>query len=109
MFSRNSVRGALATVGLTTEIKQSIGISRIISQIMDIDHEILKFSNMNRDIHIGHLLEMDKDGIGYCALLALSKKDNKEKIIEKINTEDLEINNIEKISQVYSKEFRDVS
>ena len=52
---------------------------------------------------------MDKDGIGYCALLALSKKDNKEKIIEKINTEDLEINNIEKISQVYSKEFRDVS
>ena len=109
LFSRNSVRGALATVGLTTEIKQSIFISRIISQIMDIDHEILKFSNMNRDIHIGHLLEMDKDGIGYCALLALSKKDNKEKIIEKINTEDLEINNIEKISQVYSKEFRDVS
>ena len=31
---------------------------------MDIDHEILKFSNMNRDIHIGHLLETDKEGTG---------------------------------------------
>ena len=49
---------------------------------MDIDHEILKFSNMNRDIHIGHLLEMDKDGMGYCALLALSKQVNKEMIIK---------------------------
>ena len=84
LFSRNSVRGALATVGLTTEIKQSIGISRIISQIMDIDHEILKFSNMNRDIHIGHLLETDREGTGYCSLLALSKQGKKEEIIEKI-------------------------
>ena len=49
---------------------------------MDIDHEILKFSNMNRDIHIGHLLEMDKDGIGYCSLLALSKKEDIEEIIK---------------------------
>ena len=81
LFSRNSVRGALATVGLTTEIKQSIFISRIISQIMDIDHEILKFSNMNRDIHICHLLEMDIEGTGYCSLLALSKNEKKETII----------------------------
>ena len=82
LFSRNSVRGALATVGLTTEIKQSIFISRIISQIMDIDHEILKFSNMNRDIHIGHLLETDKEGTGYCSLLALSKQEDTEAIIK---------------------------
>ncbi|MAO01316.1 MAG: DNA (cytosine-5-)-methyltransferase, partial [Flavobacteriales bacterium] len=81
LFSRNSVRGALATVGLTTEIKQSIAISRIISQIMNIDYEILKFSNMNRDIHIGHLLEMDIEGTGYCSLLALSKNEKKETII----------------------------
>jgi DNA (cytosine-5)-methyltransferase 1 len=84
LFSRNSVRGALATVGLTTEIKQTIVISRIISQIMDIDHEILKFSNMNRDIHIGHLLEMDKEGVGYCSLIALSKHPNKEIIVSEI-------------------------
>ena len=49
---------------------------------MDIDYEILKFSNMNRDIHIGHLLEMDIDGKGYCSLLALSKQANKEMIIK---------------------------
>jgi DNA (cytosine-5)-methyltransferase 1 len=48
---------------------------------MDIDHEILKFSNINRDIHIGHLLEMDIEGTGYCSLLALSKHDKKEAII----------------------------
>ena len=84
LFSRNSVRGALATVGLTTEIKQSIVISRIISQIMDIDYEILKFSNMNRDIHIGHLLEMDKEGAGYCSLIALSKHPKKEIIVSEI-------------------------
>ena len=82
LFSRNSVRGALATVGLTTEIKQSIVISRMISKIMDIDYEILKFSNMNRDIHIGHLLETDREGIGYCSLLALSKQDDTEAIIK---------------------------
>ena len=81
LFSRNSVRGALATVGLTTEIKQSIVISRMI-KIMDIDYEILKFSNMNRDIHIGHLLETDREGIGYCSLLALSKQDDTEAIIK---------------------------
>lgn len=40
---------------------------------------------MNRDIHIGHLLEMDKDGIGYCSLLALSKHHEKEKIMENIS------------------------
>ena len=51
---------------------------------MDIDHEILKFSNMNRDIHIGHLLETDSEGTGYCSLLALSKQEKKEEIIEKI-------------------------
>ena len=51
---------------------------------MDIDHEILKFSNMNRDIHIGHLLETDREGTGYCSLLALSKQGKKEEIIEKI-------------------------
>jgi hypothetical protein len=51
---------------------------------MDIDHEILKFSNMNRDIHIGHLLEKDKEGTAYCSLLALSKQEKKEEIIEKI-------------------------
>ena len=56
LFSRNSVRGMLATVGLTTEIKQSLVITRIISQLMDLDYEKLKFSNMNREIHIGHLL-----------------------------------------------------
>ena len=37
---------------------------------------------MNRDIHIGHLLEMDIDGKGYCSLLALSKQANKEMIIK---------------------------
>ena len=52
---------------------------------MDIDHEILKFSNMNRDIHIGHLLETDKEGTGYCSLLALSKQEDTEAIIQKIN------------------------
>ena len=51
---------------------------------MDIDYEKLKFSNMNREIHIGHLLEKDKDGIGYCSLLALSKKENKEEIMQEI-------------------------
>ena len=49
---------------------------------MDIDHEILKFSNMNRDIHIGHLLETDKEGTGYCSLLALSKQEDTEVIIK---------------------------
>ena len=49
---------------------------------MDIDHEILKFSNMNRDIHIGHLLETDKEGTGYCSLLALSKQKDTEAIIK---------------------------
>ena len=49
---------------------------------MDIDHEILKFSNINRDIHIGHLLETDKEGTGYCSLLALSKKEDIEEIIK---------------------------
>ena len=49
---------------------------------MDIDHEILKFSNMNRDIHIGHLLETDKEGTGYCSLLALSKQEDTEAIIK---------------------------
>ena len=49
---------------------------------MDIDHEILKFSNMNRDIHIGHLLETDKEGTGYCSLLALSKQEDTETIIK---------------------------
>ena len=92
LFSRNSVRGALATVGLTTEIKQSLVITRIISQLMDIDYEKLKFSNMNREIHIGHLLEKDKDGTGYCSLLALSKKENKEEIIQDIINESFIIN-----------------
>ncbi|MAN49303.1 MAG: DNA (cytosine-5-)-methyltransferase, partial [Flavobacteriales bacterium] len=79
-----------------------------ISQIMDIDHEILKFSNMNRDIHIGHLLEKDKEGTAYCSLLALSKQENKEEIIQVIIKESL-INhkNIEdttsKISSLKSK------
>ena len=49
---------------------------------MDIDHEILKFSTMNRDIHIGHLLETDREGTGYCSLLALSKQEDKEAIIK---------------------------
>ena len=39
---------------------------------------------MNRDIHIGHLLETDREGTGYCSLLALSKQDKKDEIIEKI-------------------------
>ena len=82
LFTRNSVRGALATVGLTTEIKQSLVITRIICQLMDIDYDILKFSNMNREIHIGHLLEKDKEGKGYCSLLALSKQENREEIIK---------------------------
>ena len=37
---------------------------------------------MNRDIHIGHLLETDKEGTGYCSLLALSKKEDIEEIIK---------------------------
>ena len=82
LFSRNSVRGALATVGLTTEIKQSLVITRIISQLMDLDYEKLKFSNMNREIHIGHLLEKDSEGKGYCSLLALSKQEDTEEIIK---------------------------
>tara|TARA_A100001011_G_scaffold155281_1_gene163762 strand:+ start:73 stop:1002 length:930 start_codon:yes stop_codon:yes gene_type:complete len=82
LFSRNSVRGMLATVGLTTEIKQSLVITRIISQLMDLDYEKLKFSNMNREIHIGHLLEKDKEGSGYCALLALSKREDIQEIIK---------------------------
>ncbi len=82
LFSRNSVRGALATVGLTTEIKQSFVISKIISHLMNIDFEKLKFSNINREIHIGHLLEMDKEGTGYCSLIALSKDKQKEIIID---------------------------
>ena len=49
---------------------------------MDIDYEILKFSNMNRDIHIGHLLERDREGTGYCSLLALSKQEDTEAIIK---------------------------
>ena len=92
LFSRNSVRGALATVGLTTEIKQSLVITKIISKLMDIDYEKLKFSNMNREIHIGHLLEKDKDGTGYCSLLALSKKENKEEIIQDLIKVSLIIN-----------------
>ena len=51
---------------------------------MDIDYEKLKFSNMNREIHIGHLLEKDNDGKGYCSLIALSKSRDKEIIIEDI-------------------------
>ncbi len=82
LFSRNAVRGSLATVGLVTEIKQSVAITKIISELMDIDYEYLKFSNMNREIHIGHLLEMDKDGTGYCSLLALSKQEDTENIIK---------------------------
>ena len=85
LFSRNSIRGALATVGLTTEIKQSLVITRIISQLMKIDYEKLKFSNMNREIHIGHLLERDIEGTGYCSLLALSKHPEKDNIISKIS------------------------
>ena len=84
LFSRNSIRGALATVGLTTEIKQSLVITRIISQLMNIDYEKLKFSNMNREIHIGHLLERDIEGTGYCSLIALSKNEQKEKIINSL-------------------------
>ncbi len=84
LFSRNSVRGALATVGLTTEIKQSLVITRIISQLMNIDYEKLKFSNTNREIHIGHLLERDIEGTGYCSLVALSKNEQKEKIINSL-------------------------
>ena len=84
LFSRNSIRGALATVGLTTEIKQSLVITRIISQLMNIDYEKLKFSNMNREIHIGHLLERDIEGTGYCSLIALSKNKQKEKIINSL-------------------------
>jgi len=87
LFSRNAVRGALATVGLITEIKQSVSITKIISQLMNIDYEYLKFSNMNREINIGHLLEMDKEGKGYCSLLALSKHQEKERIIENISTQ----------------------
>ena len=49
---------------------------------MGIDEEILKFSNINRDIHIGHLLERDKEGTGYCSLLALSKQEDTEEIIK---------------------------
>ena len=82
LFSRNSVRGALATVGLTTEIKQSLVITKIISKLMDLDYEKLKFSNMNREIHIGHLLEKDSEGTGYCSLLALSKQEDTEEIIK---------------------------
>ena len=50
---------------------------------MDIDYEKLKFSNMNREIHIGHLLETDVEGTGYCSLLALSKQEDTEEIINK--------------------------
>ncbi|ABM71653.1 DNA-cytosine methyltransferase [Prochlorococcus marinus str. MIT 9515] len=82
LFSRNSVRGALATVGLTTEIKQSLVITKIISKLMDLDYEKLKFSNMNREIHIGHLLEKDSEGTGYCSLLALSKQEDTDEIIQ---------------------------
>jgi len=82
LFSRNAVRGAMATVGLTTEIKQSIWITKIISELMDIDFESLKFSNMNREINIGHFLQEDSEGKCYCALIALSKHDNKEFIIK---------------------------
>ena len=63
---------------------------------------------MNRDIHIGHLLETDSEGTGYCALLALSKQEKKEEIIQVIIKESL-INhkNIEditsKISSLKSK------
>ena len=39
---------------------------------------------MNRDIHIGHLLEMDKEGAGYCSLIALSKHPKKEIIVSEI-------------------------
>ena len=39
---------------------------------------------MNRDIHIGHLLEKDKEGVGYCSLIALSKHPNKEIIVSEI-------------------------
>ena len=109
LFSRNSVRGALATVGLTTEIKQSLVITRIISQLMDLDYEKLKFSNMNREIHIGHLLEKDKDGTGYCSLLALSKKENKEEIIQEIIKESLIMNDKEAISKISPKELREAS
>ena len=49
---------------------------------MNIDFEKLKFSNINREIHIGHLLEMDKEGTGYCSLIALSKDKQKEIIID---------------------------
>ena len=109
LFSRNSVRGALATVGLTTEIKQSFVITKIISQLMDLDYEKLKFSNMNREIHIGHLLEKDKDGTGYCSLLALSKKENKEEIIQEIIKENLIMNDKEAISKISPKEIREAS
>ena len=37
---------------------------------------------MNREIHIGHLLEKDSEGTGYCSLLALSKQEDKEEIIK---------------------------
>ena len=92
LFTRNSVRGALATVGLTTEIKQSLVITKIICQLMDLDYEKLKFSNMNREIHIGHLLERDIEGTGYCSLLALSKKENKEELIRRFRENSLMIN-----------------
>ena len=95
LFSRNAVRGALATVGLTTEIKQSVAITKIISELMDIEYEYLKFSNMNREIHIGHLLEMDREGTGYCSLIALSKHEQKEKFINSFleNIPKQEVNN----------------
>jgi len=95
LFSRNAVRGALATVGLTTEIKQSVAITKIISRLMNIDYEYLKFSNMNREIHIGHLLEMDREGTGYCSLIALSKHEQKEKFINSFleNIPKQEVNN----------------
>ena len=58
---------------------------------------------MNREIHIGHLLQEDLDGKYYCALLALLRHENKDNIIQELIKENLNEDNTKNLDSFIKK------